>query len=116
MAEEVGSSESVPRTVGRQRHRTNVESSSPCEYYKRAVTIPLLDSLIHQMHDRFSEDNRTAVDIFCLTLVSCLNNDTDDFVAKVLRGADFYKNDLPSFDSLKLEAKRWRRFWEDKRV
>lgn len=39
-----------------QRNRTNVPCDIPQEHYKRAIAIPLLDSLQGRMKDRFSED------------------------------------------------------------
>ena len=38
---------------------------SPIDHYKKTVAIPLLDSLIIQMQDRFSDEDRQAV--FCTT-------------------------------------------------
>lgn len=49
IAMKVGVDESMPRTTMRQRHRTNVPSSNPSEYYKRVLTIPTLDHLITEM-------------------------------------------------------------------
>ena len=41
-------------------------SSSPIDRYKKTVAIPLLDSLIIQMQDRFSEEDRYACHLLCL--------------------------------------------------
>ena len=35
---------SMPRVVGRQQRRSNVEAGTPKDYYKRALTIPSIDS------------------------------------------------------------------------
>jgi len=40
---------SMRRVVGRQQHRSNVEAGTPKDYYKRALTIPLLDHLISEI-------------------------------------------------------------------
>jgi len=40
---------SMPRIVGRQQHRSNVEAGTPKDYYKIALTIPLLDHLISEI-------------------------------------------------------------------
>jgi hypothetical protein len=45
---------SVPRLVGRQKHRENHEAKTPEEYYLRVVAIPILD-MITQNKDRFQE-------------------------------------------------------------
>ena len=41
-------------------------SSSPIDHYKKTVAIPLLDSLIIQMQDRFSDKDRHARHLLCL--------------------------------------------------
>ena len=41
-------------------------SSSPIDHYKKTVGIPLLDSLIIQMQDRFSDEDRHARHLLCL--------------------------------------------------
>lgn len=45
----------IPRIAQKQMHRSNVPSSCPKEYYKRNIFIPLLDSIIVDLNDRFSE-------------------------------------------------------------
>ena len=41
-------------------------SSSPINRYKKTVAIPLLDSLIIQMQDRFSDEDRHVRHLLCL--------------------------------------------------
>ena len=41
-------------------------SSSPIDHYKKTVAIPLLDSLIIQMQDRFSDEDRHARHLLCV--------------------------------------------------
>ena len=41
-------------------------SSSPIDHYKKTGVIHLLDSLIIQMHDRFSNEDRHACHLLCL--------------------------------------------------
>ena len=50
-----GSEMRIPRRCERQTLRNNVEAGDPEEYYKRAVFIPFLDSIIQQMSDRFPQ-------------------------------------------------------------
>ena len=57
LADDIGVSESVPRKTSLQRYRSNTPSSSPQEHYKRVVAIPLVDSLISQLKDRFTGDS-----------------------------------------------------------
>ena len=51
----------LPRLCGRQRHRENIPAQTPSDYYRRTVTIPVLDHLISQMKSRFTEHQRTAL-------------------------------------------------------
>ena len=56
----------VQRTVGRQRHRCNVPHSSPEEYYRRAICVPLLDHIIEHMATRFGPMQQKAAGLCCL--------------------------------------------------
>ena len=45
MAEKVGEEPRIPRKCARQIQRNNVPATTPSEYYKRAISIPMLDHL-----------------------------------------------------------------------
>ena len=53
MGGNVGIEASVPRLAGRQQHRSNNPADTPIEYYKRNLTIPLLDHIISELDNRF---------------------------------------------------------------
>ena len=53
LAEVIGVNETVPRKTSLQRNRSNTPCSTPREHYKTVVAIPLLDSLLTQLRDRF---------------------------------------------------------------
>ena len=55
VARSVQVDEHVPRTTGRQQHRNNVPFTSISEYFRLSLTTPLLDYLITELNDRFSE-------------------------------------------------------------
>ncbi|GBP54726.1 hypothetical protein EVAR_42926_1 [Eumeta japonica] len=60
VAEKVGLEEditSMPRIVGKQRHRSNHPLESPSEFWKRSLIIPYLDSVITSLETRFAEEN-----------------------------------------------------------
>jgi len=40
---------SMPRTCGRQIHRSNITAENPTVFYKRSITIPLLDHLLSEL-------------------------------------------------------------------
>ena len=57
-----------------QRNHTNVPSGSLLEYFKRTFAIPLLDSVLGQMTDLFSEDHHHAHSLLHLQpLLFCYN-------------------------------------------
>ena len=60
LAEKLGIVEASPTKTSIQRNRSNIPSYSPIEHYKKSVATPLLDSLIIQMQDRFSDEDRHA--------------------------------------------------------
>ena len=60
LAEKLGIVEASPRKTSIQRNCSNIPSCSPIDHYKKSVAIPLLDSLIIQMQDRFSDEDRHA--------------------------------------------------------
>ncbi|XP_060855245.1 zinc finger MYM-type protein 1-like [Metopolophium dirhodum] len=43
----------IPRLAKRQKHRINISTNDPEEYFKIALFIPFLDSYIQQLNDRF---------------------------------------------------------------
>ena len=51
----------LPRRCGRQRHRNNTPAEDPVMYYRRCITIPLLDHLLVELESRFSHLHRVAL-------------------------------------------------------
>ena len=67
LSQSVGIVESVSRLANRQRLRQNTPASSPKEYYRRIITIPLLDHLISELDIRFNaEPSRVVVEFMQL--------------------------------------------------
>ena len=64
VAEGVNVKESTPRFTNssRQSHRSNPPAESASEYYKRSLTIPMLDHLIIELDDdRFNAESTLIV-------------------------------------------------------
>ena len=55
LAESAEISITMPRIVGQQRNRNNIPASNPCEYFKRTVWYPYLDTAYASLESRFSE-------------------------------------------------------------
>ena len=60
MAEKVGEEPRIPRRCARQIQWNNVLATSPSEYYKRAISIPVLDHLESEINSRLTELQNTA--------------------------------------------------------
>ena len=60
MAEKVGEEPRIPRRCARRIQRNNVPATTPSEYYKRAISIPMLDHLESEINSRFAELQSTA--------------------------------------------------------
>ena len=72
--------------------------------------IPLLDSLIIQMQDRFSDEDRHASHLLCLMLTIIVNKalQLDD----ELEGMLFWEKDTPFLKSIGNEIRRWKTLWQ----
>lgn len=54
----------VPRITSKQTNRSNYNVATAAEYYKVAIFIPYLDSLISSLHIRFSDENEQIFQAF----------------------------------------------------
>ena len=97
-----------------QRHRNNTPSETPKDHYKVTVAIPLLDSLIHQMTERFSAEGRHASSLLCLVPSILLCSATDEILSDNLQGMLYWERDLPFPRSLANELVRWHALWRRK--
>ncbi len=93
LANDTGVSPEVPRTVGRQQGRENVEYDSAETYYRRMTALPLLDHLIQQMQERFGEHQIFVSEL--LTLVPSLLCEQSATSLNFDRLVDRYRGDLP---------------------
>ena len=75
----------------------------PKEYYKRNVTLPLVDHLLMELTSRFSEEAKRATE--GLKLIPPDSTDTNGLF-------DFYENDLPSPETVDTEVHIWRMKWD----
>lgn len=99
------------RTTGKQQHRTNIPYSSTSEYFKRLLTIPLLDHLNTELSTRFSSDSLISYSgLFVLPQI--LNSNLKIWKEKFLEFAKFYCNDLPNFDGIEGELSLWQNYWK----
>ena len=77
---------------------------------KKSVAIRLLDSLIIQMQDRFSDEDRHARHLLYLVPSIIINNTLE--LSEATEGILFWDNDLPFPKSLGNELLRWQIMWQ----
>ena len=69
VASKVEIEKSMPKTTSCQQHRNNVTATSVSEYYKRQLTIPILDFLINEIGYRFNDSAIMSANLcFCFHL------------------------------------------------
>ena len=103
-----GASLEVPRCCGRQAQRSNIPAETPKEYFRLAIYIPYLDSLIQQFNMRFGDLTKQAVRGLCLissyAVKYTVNSD------ELLR---CYRADMPSPDTFHQELSLWITMWKN---
>lgn len=97
----------IPRRCGRQTQRSNVPAESAQEYYRRAIILPFLDSLVNQLDMRFNSLTKAAVR--SLVLIPMHTDKLDDNSAAVI--FEHYSSDLPDQSSFNQEIQLWKNFW-----
>lgn len=103
----------LPRLCGRQRHRPNVPAQSPSEYFRRTISIPVLDHLLLEMETRFDKHQQTAVQGLYLVPSLLVSKTLEEVSPKIQELGDLYKDDLPFHSSLSSEFHCWYMKWRD---
>ena len=106
---QLGTAPSMPRICRRQTMRANVPADSPLEYFRKAVTFPLLDELAGQFATRFSKHQQVAASGLSL-LPPSFRQSPEDSVTAVLNFARQHRHDLPegqNMSTLEAELARW---------
>ena len=116
MAEQASVQPSKPRTCRRQQHRgVNIDVQSVSDYWRVAVTVPLLDELLGHLKDRFSPLQQSAAKGMALLPDKFGANPVAAKQAKV----DFaraFPSALPvgtNVDTLKADLDRWHLLLQD---
>ena len=88
--------------------RANVPADSPLEYFRKAVTFPLLDELAGQLATRFSKHQHAASGLSLLA--PSFRQSPEESVRAVLNFARQHCHDLPegqNLSTLEAELARW---------
>lgn len=113
MCNGMGTTPSMPRLCSRQCHRLNVTASNPSEYYRRTITVPVLDHLLVELEERFDIHQRTALQGLYLVPSLLVKEELDYVSSKVLELGTLYSEDLSHPNSLKSELHSWYIKWKD---
>ena len=108
LADRLGVTKTVPRQCKRQTHRSNVGGSTPEEYFRRAVFVPYLDSIISSLEARFSEKNKINFSLFSLHPTEMSKMSRDQFQVHAQNIIDEY-----SIDNFDAESKTWYDMWSN---
>lgn len=114
LANELDIDESKPRTVGRQTKRANHPFTSISEYYKRTITIPLIDHFNLSLQTRFDIDSVNVykgLSIVPTKMMSLINKGID-WKEEFKTVSTFYSDDLPNPLALDAELSLWNTYWE----
>ena len=100
MCEDIGVQLCIPRLGGRQQHRDNVPAGTPDEYYKRNLTIPLLDHVVMEMKSRFSIHQQSATYGLCFVPATMVLIEQAEVLQKLTSAVNPCKTDLPYPESV----------------
>ena len=118
MAKKVGEEPRIPRRCARQIQRNNVPATTPSEYYKRAISIPMLDHLVKREFISLSELQSTAAKALsivsatlCVTTTAASVKELDKNIDRLVTN---YMADLEDDrDLVKEEIHQWKTEWQD---
>ena len=108
LARKSGISITQPRISQCQKHRSNVESSSPEEYFKLTVLVPFLDHLLSDLSSHFHPHVKQASHLQSL-LPSRITSTTS--VSSISEAIKLYSDDLPNPLVIDEELHIWKIKW-----
>ena len=112
MCSEVGTTPSMPRICGRQRHKASTPASNPSEYFRRTITVPILDHLLAELDKRFSSHQKTAFQGLYLVPPVLVTEDLGTVSSVVMKVGELYTSDLPNVSCLSGEIHNWYTKWK----
>ena len=105
LAKKVKVDEIKPRTAAIQRNRNNIPSESVSDYFKKVVTMLLLDYLTTQLNERFDSASVMAyrgLVIIPSKMISVVHKKVP-WKEKFRQFAKFHESDLPYYKALNAE-------------
>ena len=96
----------LPRRCSRQTGRNNTPGDTPEIYFKRAISIPFVDSLLTHIESRFSDIQQKA--LMAMKIVPSVLMDAQSKLDELL---EYYADDIPNPSILEAELHLWKCKW-----
>lgn len=103
----------LPRRCGRQRHRDNTPADEPVTYYRRCISVPLVDHLVVELERRFSPHHCIALLGLCLVPSALVTLPDQDVKGNLAKLVEQYEEDLPSPASVSSQLHSWKIKWQE---
>lgn len=101
----------LPRRVGTQKYRLNLQAADPKDYYRAVLFIPYLDEVIASMKDRFTGHESVVKNVYNIVPSQVVNVPSEEFNNII----EFYKIDLQDQTNVILaEIDIWKHYWKNK--
>ena len=109
MSKELHLELSIPRTVARQCYRTNtgMRTTNAQEYFRQAIFIPYLDSILTSLRLRFDDSEFIPSSLLTLHPIRAVALTRENFKVEVARLDNIYK-----LDNFFVEALTWYDMWK----
>ena len=111
LADSVGVTPKMPRVCNTQIHRENIPSNTISEYYRRTITIPILNEVITDLCHRFNPANMIFVGAVLLYPITYNKKNAQDRKKKVKDFMIYYSTDMANTESCDAEIDCWETFW-----
>lgn len=96
----------APRQCQKSTHRSNPSHTNAEDYFRKAIYIPYMDSLISSLKTRFSDENTTQFSLLTLQPMKMASLNRHDFKEKMNSINNVYQ-----IDNFEIEAMNWFDLW-----
>ena len=115
LANAVNVEEWKPRNCSFQKNRDNVPFSSISDYYKKCITIPILDNFLNDIKNRFNNQAIASYHGLSIIPASIVSNkplkSNLSWREQFLKFVNMYRDDLPNPEVLNGELDVWENDW-----
>ena len=109
-----------PRICSQQKNRNNIPHTSISDYYKKTITIPLLDNFVTDMKTRFNESAITAYQGLSILPARVVHKhpikSNLPWRQHFLNFTNLYYDDLPNPSVLNGELDAWENDWRTSEI